>query len=169
MSIIRRNTRNLDPPDEEILVNPRLYRPLIFSAIKNSFPTVMLGRVCHYTKKRAHESSNINHLFNHESLNMEVNFTVSKFGQSYVVQGTVKRKDTGEVIAVKGYVKSIPKKTPSPTPKLSASIPATVSRILISLSRLEYDVRALQSHLQEPPILTETVGQNNQQPNNDAE
>ena len=150
MSIIRRTLKKSWKNDDSLLVNPLFYRPIIFRAIKETFPTEMTGRICHFTTRNIRGKSNTVRSFYEESNNLETSFTVTKSGHTYAVEGTVRTKATGDVCEITGYVKSIPQKKWTPKDVRKLSVPATVSRILMTLSRLEEEVKSLKRHLDSP-------------------
>ena len=96
--------------DEWHLINPLFYRPNIFRAVKETFPTEMTGRICHFTTRNIRGKNNIVRSFYEESTNLETSLTVTKFWHTYAVEGTIRTKATGDVRDITGYVKSIPQK-----------------------------------------------------------
>ena len=123
----------------------------------------MTGRICHFTTRSIRGRNNTVRSFYDESTNLETSFTVTKSGHTYAVEGTVRTKATGDVRDVTGYVKSIPQKKRAPKNVRRTSVPATVSRILMTLSRLEEEVKSLKHHLDSPsqssiPFLPELEG-----------
>ena len=158
MSIIRRSKKS-GKGDEWHLINPLFYRPNIFRAVKETFPTEMTGRICHFTTRNIRGKNNIVRSFYEEPTNLETSLTVTKSGHTYAVEGTIRTKATGDVRDITGYVKSIPQKKRAPKDVRKTSVPATVSRILMTLSRLEEEVKSLKRHLDSPspstiPFLT---------------
>ena len=129
MSIIRRTLKKSLKDDDTFLLNPLFYRPIIFRAIKETFPTEMAGRICHITTRSIRGRNNTVRSFYDESTNLETSFTVTKSGHTYAIEGTVRTKATGDVRNVTGYMKSIPQKKRVPKDVRKTSVPATVSRI----------------------------------------
>ena len=162
MSIIRRSKKS-GKGDEWHLINPLFYRPNIFRAVKETFPTEMTGRIYHFTTRNIRGKNNIVRSFYEESTNLETSLTVTKSGHTYAVEGTIRTKATGDVRDITGYVKSIPQKKRAPKDVRKTSVPAKVSRILMTLSRLEEEVKSLKRHLDSPspstiPFLPDFVG-----------
>ena len=150
MSIIRRTLKKSLKEDDSFLLNPLFYRPIIFRAIKETFPTETAGRICHYTTRSIRGRNTTVRSFYDESTNLETSFTVTKSRHTYAVEGTVRTKATGDIRDVTGYVKSIPEKKRAPKDVRKTSVPATVSKILLTLSRLEDEVKVLKQNLESP-------------------
>ena len=114
MSILRKTleTKDKTPSSKgKIIFNPLMHRNLVFRAIKTVFSEETENRVSHYINRSKSTKSNlgVTRQFEEETALHKTKFSVSKYGQMYLVEGKFYRKDSGEGDNIQAWVKTIPK------------------------------------------------------------
>ena len=146
MSIIRRNMSG-DGAHGGVFVssNPLGHRHLIFDAVCQLFPDEMRDRVCHYSTRPPPSSDLIEnfHVFKEENPTYDAELTVSKAGQTYMVEGTIRNKVSDNLDHVRGLIKAVPRKIRPTAEVRDKAMQATMSQVLSTLSRLEAEVKYL--------------------------
>ena len=147
--------------EDLVLNNPLSHRHLIFSAICQLFPLEMSRRVCHYSTRPipTHEKIEKVHIFKDESPTHDADFLVSKSGQMYLVEGTVRNKVSENTEKVKGLIRAVPKITKPTAEAREKAIYNALTQILETLSRLEGEVRGLNQIIHPPTPTVYPMGQ----------
>ena len=151
MSIIRRPMSG--GREELILLNPLNHRQLIFNAVSELFPMEMKNRICHYSVRPTPSKDAVEktRLFSDDTPLQEANLSVAKAGQTYLVEGAVKNKISGNLDKVRGLVKAVPRKTGVSSEARDKTLQTTLSQILTTLSRIEEELGDLKTHIRQSP------------------
>ena len=136
-------TTHGDRGETFVQMNPLGHRQTIFDAVCQLFPDEMSERVCHYSIRpnpspEAIERMNV---FREDNPTFEADLTVSKAGQTYVVEGRIRNKISGNVDHVRGLIKAVPRKIRPTAEERDKALHSLMSQILASMSRLEAEVR----------------------------
>ena len=128
-----------------ILKNPLGHRQLIFDAVCQLFPEAMRERVCHYSTRPDPSPDLVEriHVFKEDNPTFEADLTVSKAGQTYMVEGTVRNKLSENVDNVRGIIKAVPRKVRPSAEARDKALQNIMTQILETLTRLEAEVRYL--------------------------
>ena len=146
MSIIRRQMAHDGNRGETfVLNNPLGHRQLIFDAVCQLFPDAMRERVCHYSSRPLPSPDLVEriHVFKEDNPTFEADLTVSKAGQTYMVEGTVRNKLSNIIDNVRGIIKAVPRKLRPSAEARDRALQNIMTQILETLTRLEAEVRYL--------------------------
>ena len=152
MSIIRRKMAGEAGRGEKFISkNPLGHRKLIFDAVCQLFPDEMRERTCHYSTRPYPTPDTIEriHAFKEDNLTYEADLTVSKVGQTYIVEGMVRNKISGNIDHVRGLMKTVPRKIRPSAEVRDRALHSLMSQVLETLSRLEAEVKYL-NHVTRP-------------------
>ena len=112
----------------------------------------MKDRICHYSVRPTPSKDAVEktRLFSDDTPLQKANLSVAKAGQTYLVEGAVRNKISGNLDKLRGLVKAVPRKTGASLEARDKTLQTTLSQILATLSRMEEELKDLKTHNRQP-------------------